>query len=73
MVSDEQIRLTVADALGVDAAKLDPETPLNTIADFDSVQVLTLMLALDEAGVKLLPNDVGKVRTFGDILVLVRK
>jgi acyl carrier protein len=73
MVSNEQIRLTVAEALGVDPESLQANTDLSALPNYDSVQLLTLMVALDEIGVILPPTQVAQLRTFNDILALRRR
>jgi acyl carrier protein len=73
MVSNEQIRQTVAEALNVDPDSLQADTMLYTLPNFDSVQLLTLMVALDEIGVVLPPAQVAELRTYNDILALRRR
>ncbi|HTB63227.1 MAG TPA: acyl carrier protein [Opitutales bacterium] len=72
MISDEQIRVTVARELRVPLELLQPDTVLYSLPGFDSVQLLMLMVALDEMGVKMPTADAASLRTFADILVLER-
>lgn len=72
MISDEQIRQAVARELRVPAELLQPATVLHTLPGFDSVQLLMLMVALEEIGVKMPTADAANLHTFGDILALER-
>jgi len=72
MISDDQIRLAVARELNVSIESLQADTPLHSLPGFDSVQLLMLMVALEEIGVKMPTADAANLRTFGDILALDR-
>jgi len=72
MTTDKAIRDAVGEALNIEPSQLLPETELGSIPDFDSVQLLTLMVTLDEIGVILPPAQAASLRTFGDILALNR-
>jgi acyl carrier protein len=72
MISDDQIRLAVARELNVPIELLTPETPLHGLPGFDSVQLLMLMVALEEIGVKMPTSEAANLRTFGDLLTLDR-
>jgi acyl carrier protein len=72
MISDDQIRLTVARELNVPLGLLQPDTELHHLPGFDSVQLLMLMVALEEVGVKMPTSEAANLRTFGDILALSR-
>ena len=62
------LKLIVADVLGIEASSLGSDSDLRSIDTFDSVSVLTLMIALDEqAGVKLSPGEANALRFYGDI------
>jgi acyl carrier protein len=73
MVSNEQIHRTVAEALNIEPDLLQADTILNTLPNFDSVQLLTLMVVLDEIGVIIPPAQVVMLHTFNDILLLRRR
>ncbi len=73
MTSDDQIRQVVARELKVPENALQPDTILHTLPGFDSVQLLMLMVALEEVGVKMPTQDAANLRTFGDILALGRR
>ncbi len=72
MSSDEQIRLLVARELKVPLELLQPDTALHSLPGFDSVQLLMLMVALEEIGVKMPVAEAANMRTFGDVLALER-
>jgi acyl carrier protein len=68
VVKKDELRKIVADVLEIEAGQLLPDTDLVGIDTFDSVGVLTLMVALDEqAGIKLSPADTKQLRKYGDI------
>lgn len=69
-----ELRAIVAQELEVEPEELGTDTDLTTIEMFDSVTILTLMIALDEqAGIKMTPADASKLRFFGDIEALAEK
>jgi acyl carrier protein len=72
MTSDEQIRFVVAQELKVSPGLLQPDTALHSLPGFDSVQLLMLMVALEEIGVKMPTSEAATLRTFGDVLALER-
>ena len=62
------LRTIVAGVLEVDPSSLGSETDLNSIDTFDSVNVLTLMISLDEqAGIKISPAEANALRYYKDI------
>ncbi len=73
MISDESIRQAVARELKVPPSLLLPETVLHSLPGFDSVQLLMLMVALEEIGVKIPTTEAANLRTFGELLVFERK
>lgn len=72
MTSDEQIRQLVAQELRVPEELLQPDAVLQSLPGFDSVQLLILMVALEEVGVKMPTDAAANLTTFGDILALER-
>ncbi len=63
-----QLKEIVADVLEIEASDLSAEVELTTFETYDSVNVLSLIIALDEeAGIKLGPQDAAKLNTYGDI------
>ncbi len=73
MVSNEQIRQVVADTLSIDPETLQADTPLFSLPNFDSVQLLMILLALEEIGVIVPPTQGRELQTFNDILALRRR
>lgn len=65
------LRRLVADILDVDPALLMSGTDLSAYETFDSVNRLSLQLALEEAGVSVSPVFVQSVHTFGEIEALL--
>ncbi len=58
----------VASTFECDASLLHLDTKLTDIENFDSVNILSLMVALDdEAGIKLDHTDLSKLETYADI------
>jgi acyl carrier protein len=72
MITDEQIRVHLAVALKVHPSILQPDTVLNSLPDFDSVEMLILLLSLEEMGLALPSQQTAQLLTFGDILALPR-
>lgn len=72
MITEEKIRKMVAQELKVPEDMLQPDTVLQSLPGFDSVQFLMLMVALEEMGLKMPTQDAARLRTFGDILALER-
>ncbi len=68
----QQIRTTVAEILEVDEAALTPETCFYDLPNFDSVKVLSLIVALDDIGVEVPQDKAGDIRTFADVLKLAK-
>ena len=64
----DDLKGVVAAIIEVDPAELKPETDLRTFPAFDSVNILSLMIALDEqAGVKLGPEQAARLQFYGEI------
>lgn len=62
------LKAIVAGVLEIEPDRLDAETELGSIESFDSVSVLTLMIALDErAGIRISPSEASALRVYGDI------
>ena len=72
MITIEQVRSTVAEVVDVDPAKLAPETDLYSLPNFDSVAVLSLIVALDDLGIEVPQHKASEIRTFGDVLELAK-
>lgn len=67
-----QVRQIISDVLGVPAATLTPASSPETIESWDSVQHLSLVLALESSlGVQFTPEDIEKMRNVGAIESMV--
>jgi acyl carrier protein len=73
MISDEQLRQLVARELHISPEMLRSDTTLAALPGFDSVQLLMLIVALEEAGLKMPAAEAAHLRTFGDIVALDRR
>lgn len=70
----QQVRSVMSDVLGVPASSLSAESSPQTIESWDSVQHLSLVMALEQAmGVQFEPEEIDKMRTVGAIEALVSK
>jgi acyl carrier protein len=67
------IQESVAEILGVTLEELTPDVELKTFATYDSTAQLSLMVCLSDFGFRLEPNDLRKLRTYGDILKLINQ
>jgi acyl carrier protein len=70
----EQVRNIASDIFGVPADKITAESSPETIENWDSMQHLNLVLAVEEKfGVQLEPEDIEKMKTVGEVAALVEK
>jgi acyl carrier protein len=70
---EERIRQIAASVLGVPPGRLDPAASPDTVAGWDSLRHLNLVLALEEAfDIRFTVEDVGRMRTLGEVVRLVR-
>jgi len=68
----EQVRSMASDLFGIPTSKIDGASSPETIEAWDSVQHLSLVLALEEKfGLQLSPEEIEKMKTIGDIAKLV--
>jgi acyl carrier protein len=68
----EQVRHLASDIFSVPADAITPESSPATIENWDSMQHLNLVLAIEEKfGVQLDPEDIEKMKTIGAIANLV--
>ena len=68
----EQVRSIASDLFGVPASKIGAESSPESIETWDSVQHLSLVLALEEKfGLQLSPEEIEKMKNIGDIAKLV--
>ena len=64
----------IAEVLEVDASEVTSDKELSSFEMYDSVNVLSLMVALDsKAKVRLSPTDVRDLRTIADIEAIAEK
>lgn len=70
----EQVRNLASDIFGVPADKITAESSPETIENWDSMQHLNLVLAIEEKfGVQLEPEDIEEMRSIGAVAALVEK
>ncbi|MBM4269839.1 MAG: acyl carrier protein [Deltaproteobacteria bacterium] len=68
----ERARTVVADVLRVPADRVEPATPLNDIAQLDSLSLVEIASALDEEfGIRVPSEDLG--RSLNDILAVIER
>ncbi len=72
MTNIDDIRKTVAEVLEVEPGLLQPETNFYDLPNFDSVAILSLIVALDDLGVEIPQHKASEIRTFGDVLALAK-
>jgi len=70
----DQVRNIASDIFGVPANKITAESSPETIENWDSMQHLNLVLAVEEKfGVQLAPEDIEQMKNVGAIATLVEK
>jgi acyl carrier protein len=70
----EQVRSVASDIFGVPAEKVTAESSPETIENWDSMQHLNLVLAIEEKfGVQLDPEDIEQMKNIGAVTKLVEK
>ncbi len=70
----EQVRNIASDIFGIPAGKITAESSPETIENWDSMQHLNLVLAIEEKfGVQLDPEDIEKMKNIGAVAGLVEK
>ena len=70
----EQVRNIASDIFGIPATKITPESSPETIENWDSMQHLNLVLAVEEKfGVQLEPEDIEQMKSIGAVAKLVEK
>lgn len=70
----EQVRSIASDILGIPADKITAESSPQTIENWDSIQHLNLVLAIEERfGVQLEPEDIEQMKTIGAAAAVVDK
>jgi acyl carrier protein len=70
----EQVRTVASDIFGIPADKITAESSPETIENWDSMQHLNLVLAVEEKfGVQLDPEDIEQMKNIGAVAKLVEK
>ena len=70
----EQVRNIASDIFGVPSDKIAAESSPETIENWDSMQHLNLVLAIEEKfGVQLEPEDIEQMKNIGAVAALVGK
>ncbi len=70
----EQVRGVASDIFGVPQDKISADSSPETIENWDSMQHLNLVLAIEEKfGVQLEPEVIEKMKTIGAVAALVDK
>jgi acyl carrier protein len=65
----QQVRQIAADVFNLPVGQITDETSPRTLADWDSVQHLNLVLAIEaQLGVQLDPQEIEQIRTVGDAI-----
>jgi acyl carrier protein len=70
----QQVRSIASDIFGVPADKITAESSPETIENWDSMQHLNLVLAIEEKfGVQLEPEDIEQMKNIGAVAALVER
>jgi acyl carrier protein len=70
----EQVRNVASDIFGIPSEKITAESSPETIENWDSMQHLNLVLAIEEKfGVQLDPEDIEQMKNIGAVAALVEK
>ena len=72
MASADEVKEVVADIVGADPSEIETSTDLYSFPDFDSVEVLSLLVALNDIGVDVDQGQISYVVTFGDLLKVAK-
>ena len=73
-VTFDQVRNVASDIFGIPADKITAESSPETIENWDSMQHLNLVLAIEEKfGVQFEPEDIEQMRNLGAVAALVEK
>jgi acyl carrier protein len=68
----DQIRTIASDIFGISAEKITPASTPETIETWDSIQHLSLVLALEEKfGLQLSPEEIEQMKSIGEVIKLV--
>ncbi len=70
----DQVRSVASDIFGIPADRITAESSPETIENWDSMQHLNLVLAIEEKfGVQLEPEDIEQMKNIGAVAALVEK
>jgi acyl carrier protein len=70
----EQVRNVASDIFGIPSEKITAESSPETIENWDSMQHLNLVLAVEEKfGVQLDPEDIEQMKNIGAVVALIEK
>jgi acyl carrier protein len=70
----DQVRKVASDIFGIPANQITAESSPETIDNWDSMQHLNLVLAIEEKfGVQLDPEDIEEMKNIGAVAALVEK
>jgi acyl carrier protein len=70
----EQVRNVASDIFGIPADRITAESSPETIENWDSMQHLNLVLAIEEKfGVQLEPEEIEQMKNIGAVAALVEK
>jgi acyl carrier protein len=70
----EQVRSVASDIFGIPVDRITAESSPETIGNWDSMQHLNLVLAIEEKfGVQLDPEDIEQMKNIGAVAALVEK
>jgi acyl carrier protein len=70
----DQVRSIASDIFGIPAEKVTAESSPETIENWDSMQHLNLVLAIEEKfAVQLEPEDIEQMKNIGAVAALVEK
>jgi acyl carrier protein len=70
----EQVRNIASDIFGIPADRITAQSSPETIENWDSMQHLNLVLAIEEKfGVQLDPEDIEQMKNIGAVAALVEK
>ncbi len=70
----EQVQAIASDIFGLPAGKITAESSPETIENWDSMQHLNLVLAVEEKfGVQLSPEDIEQMKNIGAVAAVVDK
>lgn len=74
MSNIDRTRAVVAEVLRVPPERIEPETPLNDVAQLDSLSLVEIASALDEEfDIRVPSDDLGTAKSLNDILAIVEK